>query len=152
MSIRVVLCEDYVELRELVRGACEAAGLVVVGEADDADCAAALAARLRPEVVVLDLSSRATPAATIRALAELAPGTAIVAYTGLAADDLDADARALLAAHVSKTTPLRELVAEIDRAGVRRRPRPTAPRRAGSAPRARRRARPAPRAGRRSPA
>lgn len=116
MSVRVVLCEDHAVLREIVRETCVAAGHEVVGETSRADEAGALAARWSAEVVVLDLSSGATPAATIRPVAERAPAAAIVAYTGLAAADLDAGARRALAAHVAKTAPLTELLAEIERA------------------------------------
>ncbi|MGZ4267788.1 MAG: hypothetical protein ACXVFN_02745 [Solirubrobacteraceae bacterium] len=116
MNVRVLLCEDYVALRELVRGACEDAGHVVVGEAAAAEEAAALALRTEPDVVVLDLSSCATPADTIRPLAEAAPGSAIVAYTGLSPAAVGAGALTRLAAHVSKTAPLAELVRAIERA------------------------------------
>lgn len=118
MSVRVVLCEDHAVLREIVRETCVAAGHEVVGETGSADEAAALAAHSAAQVVVLDLSSGDTPAASIRPVAELAPAAAIVAYTGLAAADLDADARRGLAAHVAKTAPLTELLAEIERAAA----------------------------------
>lgn len=113
----VLLCEDFVELRRLVRDACEQAGHVVVGEVDGAGEAATLAARLAPDVVVLDLSSHGTPEESIRPLHDAAPRARIVAYTGLCEQELDAGARAQLAAHVCKTAPLTDLVAAIGRAG-----------------------------------
>lgn len=116
MSVRVVLCEDHAALREIVRETCVAAGHDVVGETASADEAATLAARWAAQVVVLDLSSGATPDDTIRPVAERAPAAAIVAYTGLACADLGGDARRSLAAHVAKTAPLTELLAEIERA------------------------------------
>jgi DNA-binding NarL/FixJ family response regulator len=116
MSVRVVLCEDHAVLREIVRETCVAAGHEVVGETASADEAATLAARWAAQVVVLDLSAGGTPADTLRPVAEHAPAAAIVAYTGLAAADLDDDARDALAAHVAKTAPLTELMAEIERA------------------------------------
>lgn len=116
MGVRVVLCEDHPVLRAIVRETCVEAGHQVVGETACAGEAAALAARWAAEVVVLDLSSGGTPAESIRPVAEGAPSAAIVAYTGLAAADLDGDARGALAAHVAKTAPLTELLAEIERA------------------------------------
>jgi len=65
---------------------------------------------------VLDLSSGATPGEAIRPVTELAPAAAIVAYTGLAASELDDSARRALAAHVPKTAPLSELLVAIERA------------------------------------
>ncbi len=117
MSVRVVLCEDHAELRQIVRETCLAAGHDVVGVTDSADEAASLAARWAAQVVVLDLSAGGTPAETIRPVAERAPAAAIVAYTGLAAADLDDDARRALTAHVAKTAPLTDLLAAIERAG-----------------------------------
>ena len=116
MAVSVLLCEDFAALRRLVRTACEEAGHVVVGETAAAGEAAVMAARLAPDVVVLDLSSRGSPAESIRPLADAAPGARIVAYTGVAEQDIDTEARARLTAHVCKTAPLAELVAAIERA------------------------------------
>ena len=116
MSIRIVLCEDHPSLVALVREACAAAGHAVLGDAPDARAAALLAARLQPDVVVLDFSSADVPADAVRHFRRLAPGAAIVAYTGLAAEDLDAPTGEALAAHVLKSAPLAELVAQIERA------------------------------------
>ena len=116
MSVRVVLCEDHAVLRAIVRETCVEAGHEVVGETACADEAATLAARWAAEVVVLDLSSGGTPAETIRPVVDGAPHAAIVAYTGLTPADLDGDARRALAAHVAKTAPLTDLMAEIERA------------------------------------
>jgi DNA-binding NarL/FixJ family response regulator len=115
--VRVVLCEDHLLLRAIVRETCTAAGLEVVGETARADEAGTIAARAAADVVVLDLSAGASPAEAIRPLTELAPAAAIVAYTGVPVTDLDPAAARALAAHVAKTAPLSELVAEIERAG-----------------------------------
>ncbi|MDP9345460.1 MAG: hypothetical protein M3P44_07025 [Actinomycetota bacterium] len=118
MSVRVVLCEDHLTLRQLVREACTAAGHEIVGETATADEAATLAERHGAVVVVLDLSSGASPADTIRPVAELVPSVAIVAYTGVPAADLGVEASRALAGHVAKTAPLTELLAEIERAAA----------------------------------
>lgn len=94
-ALRVVLADDSADLRDVARFALEQAGLDVVGEAGEGATAMALAAELRPDVVVLDISMAGPPieelVAGIRAL-EAPP--AIVVYTGWPADELAAlDAR-----------------------------------------------------------
>jgi DNA-binding NarL/FixJ family response regulator len=86
-EIRVVLCDDVAELRSLMRAALEKdASLEVVGEAGTGREAAALAAELQPDVIVLDLSMpdmdglEALP--LIRALS---PASAVLVFTGFGA-------------------------------------------------------------------
>ena len=55
-NLRVVLCDDVPALRELTRFAIEGPGLEVVGEAGDAAAGIEAVTRLRPDVVLLDLS------------------------------------------------------------------------------------------------
>jgi two-component system, NarL family, response regulator DevR len=55
-SIRVLLCDDHELVRLGVRRLLEAeAGITVIGEASDADAALESVARLRPDVVVMDV-------------------------------------------------------------------------------------------------
>ena len=90
-TLRVVLADDSADLRDVARFALEQAGLDVVGEAGEGATAMALAAELRPDAVVLDVSMGGPPieelVAGIRAL-EAPP--AIVVYTGWPADELAA--------------------------------------------------------------
>ena len=73
MSVRVLLCEDHAMVREgLARLLGSAPGIEVVGTAADGEEGVALAERLRPDVVMMDLSMpgalpsrRARPSRTI---------------------------------------------------------------------------------------
>ena len=53
---RVLLADDHTVLREGLRRSLEAAGLEVVGEAGDGASAVALAEKVRPDVVLMDVS------------------------------------------------------------------------------------------------
>jgi DNA-binding NarL/FixJ family response regulator len=55
VSTTVLIVDDHAGFRELARRMLEAAGFVIVGEAHDAASALAAAARLRPDVVLLDV-------------------------------------------------------------------------------------------------
>ncbi len=56
VKIRVVLADDHTLLREVLRRSLEDAGVDVVGEAGDGDEAVLLAERLRPDVVLMDVT------------------------------------------------------------------------------------------------
>ena len=55
MPIRVLIVDDHPSFRRFAGRVLEAAGFAVVGEAEDAASALAGVARLRPDVVVLDI-------------------------------------------------------------------------------------------------
>jgi CheY-like chemotaxis protein len=107
---RVLLCEDYAELRALMREQLERAGHTVVGEADEPATAVAIATDARPDVVVLDFNQREPPERTVAILAEAVPGAALVSYSGLPVEAIGTDVWRRLAAHVSKTASLQDLV------------------------------------------
>jgi DNA-binding NarL/FixJ family response regulator len=56
MSIRILLADDHVVVRQGVRGLLEQAGMVVIGEASDGPEALLLANAHQPEVAVLDIA------------------------------------------------------------------------------------------------
>ncbi|WP_047866450.1 response regulator [Rubrobacter aplysinae] len=56
MSIRILICDDHMVVRAGLRGlVSEEPGMEVVGEAADGEEAVALAGRLKPDVVLMDL-------------------------------------------------------------------------------------------------
>jgi DNA-binding NarL/FixJ family response regulator len=114
--LRVIVCDDCAELREVVRSALERDGdLSVVGEAGDAADAIALAESERPDAIVLDLTMPgAEPAALVSAVRSGAPGAGLVVYTGVGT----AQTRDLLegcsgVVHVPKASPPRSLAAAV---------------------------------------
>jgi DNA-binding NarL/FixJ family response regulator len=107
--MRVLLCDDAPEMRALLRWALERGGdLEIVGEAPDSDLALQLLADTDPDVVVLDLQMPVLPPGDLlRAIAEAAPQTPIVTFSGFE-PELVAPAEArLVALHIPKTTDLR---------------------------------------------
>ena len=78
-SVRVLVAEGDSLARGALRDALSGAGLTVVGQAADSEQAVGLAARCRPDVVLLDSAMPPDGAlATMRALAPLAPDTRII--------------------------------------------------------------------------
>jgi DNA-binding NarL/FixJ family response regulator len=122
-TVRVVLCDDVAEMRQLLRWALDGIDDVeVAGEATDGEDAVALVAELMPHVVVLDLQMPGpAPAALLQQLVGAAPRTAIVTYSGFDPDLVAAEAAHLVARHVPKTTDLalvREAIVEVGRGAV----------------------------------
>jgi two-component system, NarL family, nitrate/nitrite response regulator NarL len=82
-SIRVVIADDHTLFREGVRRFLEIeAGVTVVGEASDGGQAVEQCRRLRPDVVLLDVSMpRLSGIEALRLLREASPSTAAVLLT-----------------------------------------------------------------------
>jgi DNA-binding NarL/FixJ family response regulator len=85
-AIRVAICDDLVDLRELFREVLEDAGMQVVGEAEDGRTGIELAAALQPDVLVLDLEMPVMDGfEAIPLIRERAPQTAIVILSAFSA-------------------------------------------------------------------
>jgi two-component system, NarL family, response regulator DegU len=82
MRIRVVLADDHRLVREGLQRTLTDAGLDVVGEARDGDEAQQLAVRLRPDIVLMDVSMPGADGITVaRRLRSRAPETRVVVLT-----------------------------------------------------------------------
>jgi DNA-binding NarL/FixJ family response regulator len=122
-ALRVVVCDDVPELRALVRHGLEEDGdLVVVGEAGDVPELVAVLDRHPADAVLLDLSMPGMDGLqAIPLLAERAPTTAIVVFSGFAADRVAAIALELGAdRYLEKGTDLAIVRATIRDVSARR--------------------------------
>lgn len=110
--ISIFLCDDVPELRVLLRyGLEEDDDLTVVGEAGTAQEGVAGVGRQRPDVVLLDLSLPGMDGLeAIPLIREASPGTAIVVFSGFAAERMREPALALGATeYLEKGEPLERL-------------------------------------------
>jgi DNA-binding NarL/FixJ family response regulator len=94
MTYRILLADDHTVLRDSIRRSFEAAGEEVVGEAANGEEAVELALRLRPDVIVMDLTMPVLDGigATRRIRQELTDAKIVVLTMH---DDVDATRRAL---------------------------------------------------------
>jgi DNA-binding NarL/FixJ family response regulator len=121
--MRIVICDDVPELRQLVRYALEEdLEQVVVGEAADGGEAVERARDLRPDVVVLDLSMPSMDGLqAISVIHETAPRTGIVVFTGFGSPSIRDQALSLGAdAYVEKGADLEEVRAAVADVGRRK--------------------------------
>ncbi len=82
MTIRVLLADDHVVVRQGLRALLEREGFQVVGEASDGREATRLARRLQPDVAVLDVGMPLLNGLdAARAIRRAVPGTRLVALT-----------------------------------------------------------------------
>ncbi|MDA8291670.1 MAG: response regulator transcription factor [Actinomycetota bacterium] len=80
--VRVVIADDHTVLREGLRRSLESAGLAVVGEAADGAEAVTVSARVRPDVVLMDVSLPVQDGIeATRQLRVRAPGVSVVMLT-----------------------------------------------------------------------
>jgi DNA-binding NarL/FixJ family response regulator len=119
MPLNILICDDHTLFREgLVALLERQAGWRVVGQAQDGDEALALAARLAPDVVVMDVAMPGVNGVDATAgILERSPSTAVIALSMYADKHyrkrmIDAGARG----YVLKTDASTELVAAIEAA------------------------------------
>jgi DNA-binding NarL/FixJ family response regulator len=86
-SLRVVTADDHAPTRAALRRALASGGLLVCGEARDADSAIAEALSTRPDVVLLDIRMPGSGIRAAEAIAARLPNTAIVMLTVSRSDD-----------------------------------------------------------------
>jgi DNA-binding NarL/FixJ family response regulator len=96
-DIGVLICDDVDAMRTLLGVVIELhAGLRVVGEARDGNEAVAEAARLQPDVILLDLSMpHRTGLEALPDIKQAAPAARVVVLSGFAASTIEADVLAL---------------------------------------------------------
>ncbi|MBO0899610.1 response regulator transcription factor [Cellulomonas sp. zg-ZUI222] len=116
MTVRVVVADDHPVVRSGIAALLDLEpDLTVVGEAGDGDAALALAHRLRPDLVLMDLRMPGTDgvAATARIVAEL-PGVHVLVLTTYETDtDILRAVEAGATGYLLKDTPRDELVAGV---------------------------------------
>jgi len=111
--IRVLVVDDHAVVREGLRAFLELQdGIDVVGEAEDGREAVEAAARLRPDVILMDLvMPRLDGVTAMRLLREGVPGARVIALTSFLDDDLLLPAlRAGAAGYLLKNARPQELV------------------------------------------
>ncbi len=82
--VRVLIADDHAMVREGLHWALEHAGYEVVGEAADGEEAVELAEKLRPDIVLMDLSLPVlSGVAATKRIRSLVPGTKVVALSML---------------------------------------------------------------------
>ena len=111
---RVVVIDDSIDLRGLLRFALSRAGLDVVGEAGDGQEGVEVVRLERPDLILLDLSMPIMDGVeALPLIRELVPDGQIIVFSGfdtaLTQQVLDSGANG----HVVKGTPLKEIVAYV---------------------------------------
>src|SRR3954447_26478547 len=86
---RMLVCEDAIGYRMLIRRWLEDADVEVVGEAGSWAEAVELASELAPDAVVADLWMPTLDTDALQRLRSAAPNAAIVSLSGLSADDAE---------------------------------------------------------------
>ena len=116
MSLRVVLADDHVVLRQGVRALLERHGFEVVAEASDGRAAVEVTRELEPDVAVLDIMMPLLNGIdAARQIVEACPGTQVVMLTALEQERLVTDAvQAGVRGFVLKTQAEEDLVQAIE--------------------------------------
>jgi PAS domain S-box-containing protein len=94
-GVRVLIADDYSDMRRLLRIQLERAGVDVVGEAADGAEAVSLAGELAPDVIVMDLAMPVMDGLqALPAIRDAAPGAVVIVLSGFASSLLEQQALA----------------------------------------------------------
>jgi two-component system, chemotaxis family, chemotaxis protein CheY len=93
MSYSVLLCDDALFMRTMLRGIVTAAGYEVLGEAENGKRAVELYRDVRPDIVVMDMvMPELSGVDAVRDIRRLDPGARIVMCSAMGQQQLVADA------------------------------------------------------------
>jgi len=111
-SLRVLVVDDAIDIRAIMRINLELSGMEVVAEAGTGRDAIRLAEETTPDVVLLDLAMPEMDGLEALPLVRLAaPDAKVVVVSGFAADRMEASTIALgAAAYVQKGTPIAQII------------------------------------------
>jgi DNA-binding NarL/FixJ family response regulator len=119
-KLRLVIADDHAILRGSLRALLENSGHEIIGEAGTGEEVLALASRLRPQVIIMDLEMPGTGGlAAIRRMDKLSPSTKVLILS--VHDDeeyvLDAFAMPAVAGYLLKTDEPEELLSALRAVG-----------------------------------
>ena len=122
MTHTVLLCDDALFMRTMLRGIVSQAGYEVIGEAENGRVAVELYASLRPEIVIMDMvMPELSGVDAVRGIRKLDPNARIVMCSAmgqqaLVADALAAGARGFITKPFTASRVLEALVDLMDEA------------------------------------
>ncbi|MBM7327552.1 response regulator [Agrobacterium pusense] len=110
-NIKVVIVDDHPMFRSGVSQSLKECGFDVLGEGENADEALALATRLAPDIILLDISMPGNGLAAIKSILSLSPSIRILILTASeSVDDLQTAIQSGAAGYALKGVGSRELV------------------------------------------
>jgi DNA-binding NarL/FixJ family response regulator len=112
--VRVVVIDDSIDLRGLLRFALTRAGMDVVGEAGDGSAGIEVVRHEQPDVVLLDLAMPIMDGVeALPHIRELVPDARIIVFSGFDVALSDQVLESGADGHVVKGTPLKDIVAYV---------------------------------------
>lgn len=112
----MVLIDDSVDLRGLLRFALSRAGMDVVGEAGDGQAGVEVVREERPDVVLLDLSMPVMDGVeALPLIRELVPDARVIVFSGFEPEVTEQVLGSGADGHVVKGTPLKDIVGYVER-------------------------------------
>jgi len=86
---RILICEDAVFMRMIIRKTLEGAGHQIVGEAEDADEAVAMYKSLKPDLVTMDMLMKTPGTSGVKKIIEMNPKAKIVIVSVLSEQETE---------------------------------------------------------------